>query len=34
MIQNKEDGWEEMVPDVVAKTVKDKCLFDYPCDPT
>lgn len=32
MIQNKEEGWEEMVPDIVAKTVKEKCLFDYPCD--
>lgn len=34
MIQNKEDGWESMVPEVVAKAVKEKCLFDYPCDPT
>lgn len=34
MIQNKEEGWESMVPEVVAKTVKEKCLFDYPCDPT
>lgn len=32
MIQNKEEGWEEMVPDVVAETVKKKCLFEYPCD--
>lgn len=32
MIQNKEEGWEKMVPEVVAKTVKEKCLFDYPCD--
>ncbi len=34
MIQNKEDGWEKMVPEVVAKTVKERCLFEYPCDPS
>ena len=33
MIQNKESGWEDMVPKGVAKTVKDQCLFEYPCDP-
>ena len=33
MIQNNESGWEKMVPDVVAKEVKAKCLFDFPCDP-
>ncbi len=27
MIQNGVDGWEEMVPELVAKTVKRKCLF-------
>ncbi len=32
MIQNKEDGWECMVPDLVAEKVKEQCLFDYPCD--
>jgi len=32
MIQNDEPGWEKMVPDVVAKHVKDKCLFDFPCE--
>ncbi len=32
MIQNGEDGWEEMVPETIAKLVKEKCLFDYPCD--
>ncbi len=31
MIQNNESGWEKMVPDIVAKEVKDRCLFDYPC---
>ena len=28
MIRNNEDGWEEMVPKVVAKTIKKKSLFD------
>ncbi len=32
MIQNKEKGWEKMVPDVVAQAVKEQCLFEYPCD--
>lgn len=27
MIQNGEDGWESMVPSLVAKVVKKKCLF-------
>jgi hypothetical protein len=27
MIQNGEDGWEKMVPEIVAKTVKEKSLF-------
>jgi hypothetical protein len=31
MIQNNEDGWEAMVPEIVAKLVKEKCLFDFPC---
>ena len=31
-IQNGEDGWESMVPDKVAKLVKDKCLFGYPIE--
>ncbi len=34
MIQNNEPGWEKMVPDVVAKHVKDKCLFEFPCEIT
>lgn len=33
MIQKGQDGWEEMVPKKVAKHVKDKCLFGYPCPP-
>jgi hypothetical protein len=32
MIQNNEEGWEEMVPKSVAKAVKDDCLFDFPCE--
>ena len=32
MIKAGEPGWEEMVPDTVADMVKDKCLFDYPCE--
>ena len=31
MIQNGESGWEEMVPKGLAKLVKEKCLFGYPC---
>jgi hypothetical protein len=31
MIQNGESGWEAMVPDSVAKTINDKCLFGHPC---
>jgi hypothetical protein len=27
MIQNGEEGWEKMVPEIVAKTVKEKSLF-------
>lgn len=32
MIQNNEQGWEKMVPEKIAKQVKDKCLFDFPCE--
>jgi len=31
MIQEGQDGWEDMVPKAVAKRVKEKCLFGYPC---
>ncbi len=31
MIVNNEKGWESMVPDSVAKTVNEKCLFGHPC---
>lgn len=31
MIQDGQPGWEGMVPPQVAKRVKEKCLFGYPC---
>lgn len=31
MIQEGQPGWESMVPAPVAKRVKEKCLFGYPC---
>lgn len=31
MIINNEPGWEEMVPESVAKTINEKCLFGHPC---
>jgi len=34
MIQEDKSGWEDMVPASVAKLVKEKCLFDYPCRPS
>lgn len=32
MIQNGESGWEEYVPESVAKMIKENCLFGYPCE--
>lgn len=32
MIQNNQPGWEVMVPKVVANAVKEKCLFEFPCE--
>ena len=32
MIQEGREGWEQMVPDVVAQRIKDHCLFGYPCE--
>jgi hypothetical protein len=29
MIKNKEDGWEEFLPDGVAETIKKRRLFGY-----
>ncbi len=31
MIKSGKEGWEKMVPEIVEKAIKDKCLFDYPC---
>lgn len=31
MIVRGEDGWEQMVPEVVVDAIKANCLFDYPC---
>lgn len=31
MIISDTKGWEEFVPEAVAKTIKDKCLFGKPC---
>ncbi|MCO4755178.1 MAG: hypothetical protein KC478_11905 [Bacteriovoracaceae bacterium] len=31
MIVNSEKGWEEFVPETIAKTINDKCLFGHPC---
>lgn len=31
MIVSNEPGWEKMVPESVAKTVNEKCLFGHPC---
>lgn len=31
MIRNNEAGWEEFVPEEIAKTINDKCLFGHPC---
>jgi len=31
MITKQEPGWEEMVPESVAKTINEKCLFGHPC---
>jgi hypothetical protein len=31
MIRTAEPGWESMVPDVVAKKIKENCLFGFPC---
>lgn len=32
MIKQAQEGWETMVPEEVARLIKDKCLFGYPCD--
>ena len=30
MIKHDEEGWDAMVPDKVAKLVREKCLFEFP----
>ena len=32
MIKQAEPGWEERVPTEVARIIKEKCLFGYPCE--
>ncbi|MBD64418.1 MAG: nicotinate-nucleotide adenylyltransferase [Halobacteriovoraceae bacterium] len=32
MIRSSEEGWEELVPTVIADTINAKCLFGHPCD--
>ncbi|GAA4842895.1 TonB-dependent receptor [Algivirga pacifica] len=29
--RGEDDKWEDMVPEMVAKSIKKHCLFDYPC---
>jgi hypothetical protein len=31
MIKENDEGWEKMVPEEVSKTIKDNCLFGFPC---
>jgi hypothetical protein len=31
-IKRNEPQWEETVPRIVSSLIKEKCLFDYPCD--
>lgn len=31
LIKSGSDEWESMVPELVVKAIKEKCLFDYPC---
>jgi hypothetical protein len=33
MIQQGKAGWEKWVPDIIAKRVKEYCLFGHPCNP-
>ncbi len=30
MLQDDQDGWEELVPEKVAKLIKEECLFGFP----
>lgn len=31
MIRKNQEGWEQMVPDIVAQKIKENCLFGFPC---
>jgi hypothetical protein len=31
MIRGNEEGWEDLVPDTISKTINEKCLFGHPC---
>lgn len=31
MIRTNQEGWEELVPDIVAQKIKENCLFGFPC---
>jgi hypothetical protein len=31
LIKTGSDEWETMVPELVVKAIKEKCLFEYPC---
>lgn len=31
-VKTNKSGWEKQVPSVVVDLIKEKCLFDYPCD--
>lgn len=31
MIRNGEEGWEDFVPEKIAKKINEKCLFGHPC---
>jgi hypothetical protein len=34
LIKAGKEGWEKNVPEEVARMIKDKCLFGFPCDVT
>ena len=32
LVKANKEGWEDFVPEKVAKAIKDNCLFDFPCE--
>ncbi len=32
MLQSDEEGWDKMVPERIAKTIRENCLFNFPCE--